>query len=363
MRAIRVSPILALGMFMLSREFAGPAVAQEAPQAGVPASGRFASLDELEASYRRQRHDLECRHIADLAALAGKVRGAEADAAYRQLFGLAITQGLCREAEAAAARCRSNDAAGRDVRALAALVRSLARADRGEHDRVLDDWNGMIRPDAHGREPDIDVDLTLAVGESLLQRLIRDGRYEVARNLCRMACEPGVPPLIRGHFEDRSARLDRLGKPAPAIVATDVDGKPVSLAEFKGRVVLVEFWATWCPPCVAAIPGLEELERKYHDRGLVILGINVDAMHEDVKDPKAAMSAVRRFLVRHRVTWTNVLNGEGAADFAKAYGVEEIPANFLVGRDGQIIAVEQSGEALERAVAGAVGDRAAEPGK
>lgn len=357
MRAICVSLILALGTFMLGLRIAGPAVAQEPPPAGAPVAGRFASLDELDASYRRQRHDLECRHIADLAALAGKARGAEADAAYRRLFGLAITQGLCRDAEAAAIRCRATDSAGRDVRALAALVRFLARADRGEHDQVIDDWKGLIQQSARGPEADLGVDLTLAVGESLLQRLIRDGRYEVARDVCRLACEPGAPPLIRGHFEGRSARLDRLGKPAPAIVATDVDGKPVSLAELKGRVVLVEFWATWCPPCVTAIPGLEELERKYHDRGLVILGINVDAMHEDVKDAKAAMSAVRRFLVRHRVTWTNVLNGEGAADFAKVYGVEEIPANFLVGRDGQIVAVEQSGEALERAVTGALGDR------
>ncbi len=101
------------------------------------------------------------------------------------------------------------------------------------------------------------------------------------------------------------------------------------------------------------------MDRKYRDRGLVILGINVNAMHEDVKEAKAALPAVRRFLVRHGVTWTNLLSGDGAADFAKAYGVEEIPANFLIGRDGNVVAVEQSGEALERAVIEALGDTAA----
>ena len=146
------------------------------------------------------------------------------------------------------------------------------------------------------------------------------------------------------------ARLNLLGKPAPAIVATDVDGKPVSLAELKGRIVLVDFWATWCPPCVASIPALSELARKYHDRGFVILGVNVDAMHEDVQEMKKALPTVRRFLVRHRVTWTDLLNGQGTADVAAAYGVEEIPANFLIGRDGKVVAVEQSGDALERAV-------------
>ncbi len=70
---------------------------------------------------------------------------------------------------------------------------------------------------------------------------------------------------------------------------------------------------------------------------------------------KAVLQVVRRFLVKHRVTWTTLLNGQGAGDFAAAYRVEQIPANFLVGRDGKIIAVEQSGEMLERAVAHALG--------
>ena len=152
------------------------------------------------------------------------------------------------------------------------------------------------------------------------------------------------------------ARLNWLGKPAPAIAATDVDGKPVSLAELKGRVVLVDFWATWCPPCVASIPALNELARKYHDRGFVILGVNVDAMHEDVKEIKTVLPVVRRFLVKHRVTWMSLLNGQGTADFAAAYGVEEIPANFLIDRDGKVVAVEQSGDALERAVVDALGN-------
>ena len=146
------------------------------------------------------------------------------------------------------------------------------------------------------------------------------------------------------------ARLDLLGKPAPSIAGNDVDGKPVSLADLKGKVVLVDFWATWCPPCVASIPALDAMAKKYHDQGFVILGVNVDAMHEDVKDPQAALQVVRRFLVKHRVTWMNVLNGHGVGDFAAAYAVEQIPANFLVGRDGKIVAVEQSGEMLEQAV-------------
>jgi hypothetical protein len=82
-------------------------------------------------------------------------------------------------------------------------------------------------------------------------------------------------------------------------------------------------------------------------------------MHQNVQETRKALPMVRRFLVDHRVTWTNILSSQGTADFAAAYGVEQIPANFLVGREGTILAVEQSGEALERAVAGALDSPAA----
>jgi thiol-disulfide isomerase/thioredoxin len=361
MPSIRLSLILAIVAITLHLGATIPAAAQEPSADG--SSGRFAALEELDAKYRRQLHDLECRRIADLAALAEKAPGPEADAAYRQLFGLAVARDLCREAQPAAARCLASRSAGRDVRALAALVQVLARTDKGEHDRALDDWKALLQQSAHGPDAALDVDLTLAVGEALLQRLIREGRYDDARKLCSLACAKDAPPAIRDHFEDRSARLARLGKPAPSIDATDIDGKPVSLADLKGRVVLLEFWATWCPPSVAAMPALNELARKYQDRGFVILGINVDAMHEDVKEEKQAVSVVRRFLVRHGVAWTNILNGRGVADLAAAYGVEEIPANFLLDRGGNVIAVEQSGDALERAIVDALGRPAAAPAR
>lgn len=80
----------------------------------------------------------------------------------------------------------------------------------------------------------------------------------------------------------------------------------------------------------------------------MILGVNVDAMHEDAKDDRITLQSVRRFLLKHRVAWPNLLNGRGATNFAQAYGVEHIPANLLVGRDGKVVALEKSGEMLEK---------------
>ena len=335
----------------------GRIFAQE-PQAGRQ-PGEFKELEALNASYREQLKAVKRHWINDLATLAGKATGSERETAYRQLFNLAITHDLCSAAMPAAEHYLAlTPSSGHEVRALAALVKVLARAEKGDHDQSLADLGALFKKSAGGppQAALTDTDMALAVGESYLQRLIRSGRYDIARKLCELACETDAPAMVKTHFEGRMARLGLVGKAAPTIAGVDVDGRPVSLADYKGKVVLVDFWATWCPPCVASIPALNRLAQKYHDQGFVILGINVDAMHEDVKDIKTALPVVRRFLIKHGVSWTNLLNGQGAGDFAAAYGVEEIPAGFLLDRGGKIIGVDQSGEELERAVVAALGD-------
>jgi thiol-disulfide isomerase/thioredoxin len=319
-------------------------------------SGQFKALEALDADYQKQFHDLECRQLADLAALAEKSSAREADAAFERLFSLAIARKLCPQAQASARHCLNSRTCGRDVVALAAMVQVLARVDKGEHDQAIADIKGLfLNKRGAGVGPRLDTDLALAVGEALLERLIHDGRFDVARKLCDVACEGEGPAIIEDHFENRMARLNLIGKPAPPIAGADVDGKPVSLADFKGKVVLIDFWATWCPPCVASIPTLKALSQKFRGRGFVILGINVDATSEDVKEPDQALHAVRRFLVKQGVDWINVPSGTGPRNSAAAYHVEQIPANFLVGRDGAVVAIDQRALPLERAIEAALG--------
>lgn len=151
------------------------------------------------------------------------------------------------------------------------------------------------------------------------------------------------------------ALLDLLGKPAPVISGTDVDGHQVSLADLKGKVVLVDFWESSCSQCVASFIALDALAQKYDRRGFVIVGVNLDAKHPDVKDAKTALPTARQVLVRHGVTWINLLDCQRTDDITAAYGLQEIPTNFLIGRDGTIVAMELSGDALEHAVVRALG--------
>jgi peroxiredoxin len=352
MHPIRFTLTLVLGTVLIPLPTACPVVAQEQEAGHCPGK-----LDALDFSYRQELSAIERRWIADLADLADMSSGPEADDAYRQLFNLAIARDLCIEAQPAARNCSASIASGQDLRALAASVQVFARADKGEYEQSLADLKALFKKPGSGEQPAAksDAAIALVVGEAYFQRLIRSGRYDVARKLCELDCKDDTPAALKDHFEARMARLDLLDKPAPVISGTDVDGRQVSLADLKGKVVLVDFWGSWSSQCIASITTLNALAQRYHRRGFVILGVNVDARHPDVKDSKTALPTARRFLVEHGVTWTNLLDCQRTGSVTTAYGVEEIPANFLIGRDGRIVAVEQSGDALERAIVRALG--------
>ena len=120
------------------------------------------------------------------------------------------------------------------------------------------------------------------------------------------------------------ADLPVLGK-APAWKLKDLQGREVTSADFKGKVVVVDFWATWCPPCRAEIPGYIALQKKYADKGLVIVGISVD---------ENGAAAVAPFAKAKGINYQMLLfNDDVVAAFG---GIEGIPTTFLIDREGNI---------------------------
>ena len=113
--------------------------------------------------------------------------------------------------------------------------------------------------------------------------------------------------------------------PAPEWKLKDVDGKVVSSDQFKGKVVVVDFWATWCPPCRTEIPGYIRLQKKYADQGLVIVGISVDTDGPEV---------VRKFIKDFGINYTIVMADDQIQDlFAPIQGY---PTTLIIDRDGNI---------------------------
>lgn len=121
-----------------------------------------------------------------------------------------------------------------------------------------------------------------------------------------------------------AASLLPLG-PAPAWQLKDLEGKPVNFDQFKGKVVVVDFWATWCPPCRAEIPGYIALQKKYGKDGFAIVGISLD---------QAGPEVVKEFVAKNRVNYPIVMGDEAVV--AAFGGFEAIPTTFLIDRAGQI---------------------------
>ncbi len=118
------------------------------------------------------------------------------------------------------------------------------------------------------------------------------------------------------------------GKVAPAFALTTLDGKKVSLADYKGRPVLVNFWATWCAPCKLEMPWFEQFHAQYAAQGFEILGIDQD-------DPSTGKDEIAKAAKRLGVTYPILLTDDKVAP--KYGGIDVLPMSFYVGRDGVVV--------------------------
>ena len=129
-----------------------------------------------------------------------------------------------------------------------------------------------------------------------------------------------------------------LGKPAPQFVLTDTAGRQVSLASYKGRPVLVNFWATWCGPCKYEIPWLTALKTKYAGQGFEILGVSSDQLDSSEKSKAAEQkAAVVKAADKLHVNYPVLFGGDSIAE--QYGGVDLLPQSFYVDRTGKVVAV------------------------
>ena len=186
----------------------------------------------------------------------------------------------------------------------------------------------------------------LEVFEKLEQRY-PDSRY-VLEELARIHERLGNFELAAEYRKKADPMSELVGKIVPDFSATDLDGKPISLQDYRGKVVLLDFWAVWCGPCLGEMPNVKQVYNSYKDQGFDIIGVSLDT--DEAK--------LQNYLKENDIQWRQIFSGQRwDSPLAKQYHIRGIPAPWLIARDGTLISRNARGYELERLVVAALKDK------
>ena len=301
-------------------------IAADDPRPAAP----YKSVAELKIAHDRTL-------VADLEGyLKANPKANDRDLGYMAIFDVAIEHDWFADVEALA-RDYLDDNKDGAVRPLARIVATMARAQAGRFDQALAGFKelmaGLDRPDQQ--------EFAANFADNLANAALTAGENGVARQVYETLLDRyGEAPELRRKIKDDLGRLDRLGRPAPTAIAKDIDGKAFRLSDLRGKYVLVDFWATWCAPCLGELPNIRANFDKYHAKGFEVVGVSLDETAEPLVE----------FVKARKLPWAQVHNATCGADLVELFGVNNIPATFLVGPDGSILRLELRGPALGRAL-------------
>ncbi len=140
-----------------------------------------------------------------------------------------------------------------------------------------------------------------------------------------------------------------VGKPFELEFADAITGSTVSIKNLKGKVVLIDFWATWCPPCVAAMPHMKELYAKYKAKGVEFIGVSLDNSKE-----QGGLDELKKFVKEKQIAWPQYYQGKGwESEFSMSWGINGIPCVFVVDAEGKLYSVD-AGRDPEKAISEAL---------
>ncbi len=180
-----------------------------------------------------------------------------------------------------------------------------------------------------------------------LEKQYPDNRY-VLGELARIHEELGNSELAAEYRKKADPMSALVGQVVPDFFATDLDGEPISLQDYRGKVVLLDFWAVWCGPCIGEMPNVKRVYDTYKDQGFDIIGVSLDT--DEVK--------LHNYLKENDIQWRQIFSGQRwDSPLVKQYHIRGIPAPWLIARDGTLISREARGYELERLVVEALKDK------
>jgi len=186
--------------------------------------------------------------------------------------------------------------------------------------------------------------------QQLFEALSGSGDKEGAKKVIASAIKKSKGHQAGGQLEQAfkqmqgSLALPGVGDPMD-IKFTSIQGEEIDTTKMEGKVVLIDFWATWCGPCIAELPNVQKAYEDYHDKGFEVIAISLDQDEEKLKS----------FIDEKMMPWPQYFDGKGwGNEISTGFGISGIPATFLLGTDGKIVATNLRGSALSKAVADAL---------
>jgi thiol-disulfide isomerase/thioredoxin len=136
---------------------------------------------------------------------------------------------------------------------------------------------------------------------------------------------------------------EAIGKPFELKFTDAIGGKPVSIKNLKGKVVVIDFWATWCGPCVAEMPGMKTLYTQYRGQGVEFIGVSLDETREE-----GGLDKLKKFVEEQEIAWPQYYQGKGwNSEFSTSWGIDAIPAVFIIDTEGKLFSVKARGKLEE----------------
>jgi peroxiredoxin len=291
--------------------------------------------------------------IHDLTTyLRDNPKAEDRDQAYAALFNKSIEHDWFSETEELAAQYLKTDPDG-PVKALAQIIQTMARASAGRFEEALTQYKQLMQ----GLGQSDQEEFAASFSDTLADSAIAAGEFTVARQVySTLLSRFGESPNLRQKVEASIKRLDKVGKPAPRFAAQDIAGRTIRLDGYRGKYLLVDFWATWCAPCIGELPRLQAAYRTYHDAGFEIVSVSLDE----------SKTAVVDFTNVRKLPWPQIHNASSTADLVDAFAVGSIPATYLIDPEGTVMRLDLRGKALDQTLARLIkradGRAAARPG-
>ena len=233
-----------------------------------------------------------------------------------------------------------------------ALARLYIKIDReGDIDNLINQFKSVMDPD-YDRDYFALADMLEMMdrNEELLQMFMELEKkhpkdHSVHRNLAEIYQKLGNTKLAKEYQLKAEPMLAMIGQPVPDFTATDLDGNPISLEQYRGKVVLLDFWAVWCGPCIAEMPNVKRVYNNYKDEGFDVIGISLDIEESQLHD----------YIKENNIQWRQIYTGDNPNDpLLQKYNITGVPTQWLIDRDGKLITHKARGDALEQLVTDAL---------